>query len=212
MTMERVVTQIQREVFTLKAQVGDQSGLADAVRAINNLATAHVQKDIPSLICVEGLGRPKEFCGKEEGFQQWSKKTEAFFAGVIKQSEMMLEWAAEQPKEITMTAIDLGFLPTDENKDRGVRNLEFVLQQMCTALMVLTSYEPNDIVPNSRKKPLKAWRRLQKRYDPTKGGRNRNSLRTIMSLGRCSLSELQARIERLESYVSRYEKKGQDRR
>ena len=35
-------------------------------------------------------------------FQQWSKKTEAFFAGVIKESEMMLEWAAEQPTEITM--------------------------------------------------------------------------------------------------------------
>ena len=29
---------------------------------------------------------------------------------------MMLEWAAEQPKEITMTAIDLEFLPTDANK------------------------------------------------------------------------------------------------
>ena len=40
MTMEQVVTEFQQEVFTLKAQVADQSGLADAVRAINNLATA----------------------------------------------------------------------------------------------------------------------------------------------------------------------------
>ena len=61
----------------------------------------------------KGLGRPKEFTGREEDFQQWSKKTEAFFAGVIKESEMMLEWAAEQPTEITTTAIDLEFLPTD---------------------------------------------------------------------------------------------------
>ena len=106
-----------------------ESGLADAVRAISNLATAQVRKDTPSLIDVKGHERPKEITGREEDFQQWSKKTEAFFAGVIKESEMMLEWAAEQPTEITTTAIDLEFLPTDTNEDRGVQNLEFVLQQ-----------------------------------------------------------------------------------
>ena len=53
------------------------------------------------------------------------------------------------------------------------------------------------------------WRhggRLQERYDPTTR-RKRNLLRTIISPGRCSLLELQAVIERWESYVSRYEKK-----
>ena len=118
MTMEQVVTQLQQEVFNLRAKVAAESGLADAVRAINNLATAQVRKETPSLIDVKGLGCPKEFSGKEEDFQQWSKKTEAFFAGVIMESEMMLERAAEQPNEITMTAIDLEFLPTDANKDR----------------------------------------------------------------------------------------------
>ena len=93
MTMEQVVTQLQQESFTLRVQVAAESGLADAVRAINNLTTAQVRKNTPSLIEVKGLGRPKEFSGKEEDFQQWSKKTEAFFAGVIKESEMMLEWA-----------------------------------------------------------------------------------------------------------------------
>ena len=39
--------------------------------------------------------------------------------------------------------IDLDFLPTSTNVERGVRNLEFVLQQMHTALMVLTSYDAN---------------------------------------------------------------------
>ena len=211
MTMEHVVTQLQQELFTLRAQVAAESGLADAVRAINNLATAQVREDTPSLIDVKGLGRPKEFTGSEEDFQQWSKKTEVFFAGVIMESEMMLEWAAEQPTEITTTAIDLEFLPTDTNEDRGVQNLEFVLQQMHTALMALTSYEANDIVANSRKNPLEAWRRLQKRYDPTTGGRKRNLPRTIISPGRCSLLELQAKIERWESYVSRYEKKLKDK-
>ena len=92
-----------------------------------------------------------------------------------------------------------------------MQNLEFVLQQMHTALTALTSYEANDIVANSRKKPLEAWRRLQKRYDPTRGGRKRNLLRTIISPGRCSLLELQAGIERWGSYVSRYEKTMKDK-
>ena len=94
MTMEQVVTQLQQEPVTLRAQVAAESGLADVVRAINNLATAQVRKDTPSLIDVKGLGRPNEFTGREEDFQQRSKKTEAFFAGVIKESEMMLEWTA----------------------------------------------------------------------------------------------------------------------
>ena len=96
MTMEQVVSQLQQELFTLRAQVAAESGLADAVRAINSLATAQVRKDTPRLIDVQGLGRPKEFSGREEDFHLRSQKTEAFFPGVIKESEMMLEWAAEQ--------------------------------------------------------------------------------------------------------------------
>ena len=84
MTMERVVTLLPQELFTLRAHVAAESGLADAVRAINNLVTPQVREESPSLIDVKGLGRPKEFTGREEDFQQWSKKTEAFFAGVIK--------------------------------------------------------------------------------------------------------------------------------
>ena len=72
-------------------------------------------------------------------------------------------------------------------------------------------YEANDVVANSRKNPLEAWRRLQKRFDPTTGGKKRNLLRTIISPGRCSLLELQAEIERWESYGSRYEKKMKDK-
>ena len=121
MTMEQVVTQLQQELFTLRAQVAAESGLADAVRAINNLATAQVRNDTPSLIDVKGFDPPKEVSGREKDFQQWSKKMEAFFAGVIKESEMMLEWGAEQPTEITTTAIDLDFLPTATNQERSTK-------------------------------------------------------------------------------------------
>ena len=60
MTMKQGVTQLQQEVFNLRAQVAE-SGLADAVRAVNNPATAQVGKDTPSLIDVKGLGRTKDF-------------------------------------------------------------------------------------------------------------------------------------------------------
>ena len=136
-TMEQDVAQLPQELYTLRAQIALRVQMAEAVRAIDNLATTQVRKDIPNLIDVNGLGRPKEFSGKEEDFQQWSKKTEAFFAGVIKESEMMLEWAAEQTTEIV---INCEFLPTETNQERGVQNLEFVLQHMHTALVALTSH------------------------------------------------------------------------
>ena len=103
-TMEKVVTQLQQELFTLRVQ------------------------DTPTLIDVKGFGRPKEFSGRGEDFQQWSKKTEAFFAGVIKESEMILEWTAEQTIDITTTVVDLEFLPSETNVDREVQNLDIVLQ------------------------------------------------------------------------------------
>ena len=93
----------------------------------------------------------------------------------------MLEWAAEQTTDITTTASDLEFSPTDTNDNSEEQNLEFVLQQMHTVLVALTSYVANDIVANSRKNPLEAWRTLQKRYGPTTGRRKRNLLRMIIS-------------------------------
>ena len=62
----------------------------------------------------------------------------------------------EQATEITTTATDLEFLLTDTNVDRGVQNLEFVLQQMHTALMAIRSCDASDIVANSRKNPWEA--------------------------------------------------------
>ena len=47
MTMEQVVTQLQQELFTPRAQIPTESGPADAMREINNLATAQIRKDTP---------------------------------------------------------------------------------------------------------------------------------------------------------------------
>ena len=153
---------------------------------VNNLTTVQVRRDAPSLINTKDLGRPKEFSGKEEDVQQWSKETKAFFAGLIEESEMMLEWSAEQTTEISTDFIDREFLPIMTNQERGVQNLADAHNAYG-----ITSGEANDIVANSRKNPLEALQRLQKRYDPTTGGRKINLLRTIVSPGRCSLLELQ---------------------
>ena len=64
LTIEQVVTQLQQEVITLEAQVADQ----EAARAINNCATAQFRNDAPKLTDVKGLGRSKEFAGKEEDY------------------------------------------------------------------------------------------------------------------------------------------------
>ena len=109
--MEQVVTQLHQELLTIGAQIASRIQMSEAARAIDNRATAQVRKDTPSFIDVNGLGRPKEFSGKEKDFQQWAKKTEAFFAGVIKESEVMLEWAAEQTTEIATDLINCEFLP-----------------------------------------------------------------------------------------------------
>ena len=69
-----------QQLFTLKAQVAARVQIAAAVHA-RLLTAAQARKDTPSLIDVDGLGRAKEFSGKEEDFQQWAKKTEAFFGG-----------------------------------------------------------------------------------------------------------------------------------
>ena len=53
---------------------------------------------------------------------------------------MMVEWAAEQGTEMKREALDIEFLPTGTNTERGVQNLEFVLQQVHTALMALTIF------------------------------------------------------------------------
>ena len=115
-----------------------------------------------------------------------------------------LEWSTEQTTGISTEFIVREFLLIMTNQERGVQDLESVLQQMYTVLVELTSGEANDIVANSRKNPMETWRRLQKRPDFT-AGRKRNLLRTFVSPERCSLLELQAGIERWESAMSQYE-------
>ena len=78
---------------------------------ILDLATAQVRKDTPSLIDVKCFGRPQELTGRQEDYQQRSKKTEAFFAGVVKEFKIMLEWSAEQVTEMPQEHVELEITP-----------------------------------------------------------------------------------------------------
>ena len=211
MTMEQVVTQLQQELFTLRAQVAVASGLADAVRAINNLPTAQVRKDTPSLIDVTGLGRPKEHTGSVEDFQ------------LVEEDGGILRWFDQR----VWDNVGVGSWTDYGNHDGSDRSRFFAdglyrgqssaEPGICVAAGAHSTHGSFELGggwrcrQNSRKNPLEAWRRLLKRCDPTTGARKRNLLRTIIPPGRCSLLELQAGIERWESYMSRYEKKMKDK-
>ena len=189
-TMEQVVTQLQQEPLLFE------------LKSLHNLdwqMQCRWSTTLPQL----KFGRPKEFCGKKKGFQQWSKKTEAFFAGVIKESEMMLECAAEQSTEITTELINRDFLPTATNQERGV---------VCAAADAYSTYGSHELWGE--------WHCCQLAKEPIVG--MADAAEAIWSYHRrkeekpsshdfswtlLSLLELQAGIKRWESYVSRYEKK-----
>ena len=209
-TMEQMEIQLQQELFTLKAPVAARVQIAAAVQVVNNLTAAHVVRDAPSLINAKDLGRPG-ILWQGRG-QHWSKETKALFAGVTKESEVMLEWAAEQTTEISTELIDREFRSNATDQEREARNLELILQQIHAVLADFTMGEAKDIVANSRKNPLEAWRRLQKRYDPN----SRRKAEKPSSLCRfsgtmLSSGKLQAGNERWESAVSQYEKMGESK-
>ena len=124
---------------------------------------------------VKGLGRPKEFMDREEGCQLCSMNVGVFFAGVIRESEIMSEWSDDEVIDMTMEAVDL------EVRAPTCAQPGAVLQQAHTASMALTGYEATDTVAISRKNPL-----VRDDYNcgPTTRGRKRNLLRTITSPGR----------------------------
>ena len=116
----------------------------------------------------------------------------------------MLEWAAEQGMEISRQSIDLElFLLNKSNVERGVHNLEIVLQQTLTVLMALTSHEAT----LSPTRGIILWR-------PGDDCRSATTQRQVVeSAIFCSLSSLQEGALFWNSklaHVSRNEKKLKD--
>ena len=199
-TMEQVVSQ-------LRAQFAAQSALADAVLAINNLATAQVRKDTPSLIDVNGFGRPKEFSSKEEDFQQWSKKTEAFFAGVIKEFEMMLE-AAEQATESRQNSSIVSFCRLPRTRSEECKTWSLCCSRCIQRLWHSRVTRRTTVSPARRRT---RWRHGEDcRSDMIRQQEEGNEsfcARSFLLDGAIFWSSKQGLHERWESHVLRYEKK-----
>ena len=168
MTMEQIVTELQQELFTLRAQVAAESGLADAV----------------SLSDVKALGRPKELI-------HWPR---GGFPRVVEEDGGILRWCwsgelnrrrKSRRQQLNSSSCRRTRTRTEECKTWSLCRSRCTQHSWLSRVMRRTT-----LSPTRGRIPLEAWRRLQKRYDPKTGGRKRNLLRTILSSGRWSLLEL----------------------
>ena len=91
-----------------------------------------------------------------------------------------------------------------------MRTLEFVLQQIHTALMALTGYHSNDIVANPPEEPVGGWRRLQKRCDPTDWRKNTKPSADDHFSWTVLFWKFKRGSKRWESYVSNVKKDKED--
>ena len=85
-----------------------------------------------------------------------------------------------------------------------IEGLEDLNHQLFMVLTQMTEGDPNDIVSNSGESGLEAWRKLQRRYDPSTGGRARNLLRYLIKPGRVKVEDLAGALERWEEKLGRY--------
>lgn len=71
--------------------------------------------------------------------------------------------------------------------------------QIYAALQNLLEGEPFMIIRNTLKgNGLEAWKRLNRRYDPSTGAKKSSLLRRILTPGKCKLEELSEKIEKLD--------------
>ena len=113
---------------------------------------------------------------------------------------MVLVWTAEQMNEITTETVDLEFLLNGTNVDRGVLNLNFVLQQLHTTLHCRQLAEES---VGGMMETAEMICRQQQEGNETFCGRS--FLLDVLS------SDTPSGIGRWESYVSRNEKKLKDK-
>ena len=133
---------------------------------------------------------------------------------MVEEDGVVLCWCDQEVRDdvgVVRELIDLELLPTATNVERGVPNLEFVLQLLHAAPMGLTSYEANESCCQLAEEIR--WKLGEDcRKDTTRKQEQESETCFARSIspGRCSLLELHAGIERWESYVSRYERKLKD--
>ena len=129
----------------LRSSLPGQTGFEEAVRSVINLATAQFRQDAPNLLCRKVLVKVLTAQGVlwYRGGCPAVVEENIVCAAMITDSEMMLDWSAEQVTEITMLAVEEEIGPVATDVDRRVPNLEEVRQQRHTVLMATRGRKSN---------------------------------------------------------------------
>ena len=220
--LEQVQQGQQQQAQDLQAQMQQQAQTAtaqfrqDVGMAFQNLAQTQqavlqaLQQPKPdrkvTLIDTKGLGKPEKFTGEEQGWLYWKTRMESFVTSVYPQMDAVLEWAEEQDTEVTQATLRAAFGPTNPSHHE-VEDVEDIDIQLFAILQTLCEKEPFQVVRSAGKsRGLEAWRKLNRRFDPSTGGRRGAMLRTILSPPKCTkIDNLWQSVESWEEAVRQYE-------
>ena len=189
--------------FSAESTSAALAAIPQALAGLQESTKALAERSRPILLDLKGIGKPSVFDNSSDGFQRWSKRTSGFIGGAFPGSKALFDWAVEQTSEIStqMVIDEFGDGTTD-----AIENLDVLMEQLTTVLGQLTEMEANDICERAGN-GVEAWRALNRRFDPTTGGRKRNILRQIINPGRATLATLQQSLVKWELLIQRYEAK-----
>ena len=207
---QNVQAQLEQQAQTAQAQFRNDVGvafneLAQSQRALLTAVSTKPERKM-TLVDTKGLAKPEKFTGEESGWLYWKTRMEAFITSVFPQMEPVLEWAEEVDAEVTQAAIRAAF-GSVRPSHHEVEDVEEIDVQLYAILQTLCEKEPFQIVRSAGKsKGLEAWRKLNRRFDPSTGGRRGAMLRTILSPPKCQkIDNLWASVESWEEAVRQYE-------
>ena len=207
---QNVQAQLDQQAQTAQAQFRNDVGVAFQELAQSQRALLHAVSSKPekkmTLVDTKGLAKPEKFTGEEAGWLYWKTRMEAFITSVFPQMEPVLEWAEELDSEVTQAAIRAAF-GSVRPSHHEVEDVEDIDVQLYAILQTLCEKGPFQIVRSAGKsKGLEAWRKLNRRFDPSTGGRRGAMLRTILSPPKCQkIDNLWASVETWEEAVRQYE-------
>lgn len=162
----------------------------------------------PTLIDVKGLGKPPVYNGQgdERAFTAWTVKVTNYVAGAFVDAPKILEWCREQAGTITYLALDSQFGSNADPAD-AIQDWEYILCQVRVILTQLTDKEPFDIVHNSGSDAVggaEAWRRLNRRYDPSTSVMHIGLMNLCLQPGRvANLNDLPGALEKWDHNLHR---------
>ena len=152
------------------------------------------------------MGKPEKFDGQTEKFLLWKIKMSSYLGSVRRDLREALTWAEESEQVVTTASVEAAFGTAADAIDQ-IEEIHELRKELWNVLLMTTEREPFDIVMNSGGCGLEAWRRLNKRFDPSTGGRKRALLSAILSPSRSKMDDLPSSLERLLDTMRLYERR-----